>query len=229
MNFSRASDPRSTAFPRPEVRLAIGTRPPLLRELLCNALAARGFEICGAADNEEDLGEVLDRESPAVLLFDYEAIGPGGESVVHRLRRDHPSTRILVLATRSGPGTVEAVLCAGASGLVGKDEPFETLARALLAVAAGEVWANRLATAQALGRLTSPELDRPGHAGDLTRREAEIVSDVRRGLRNKEIARRLGISEKTVKSHLNNIFRKLGIESRMALATHGAEEAQPRT
>lgn len=220
-------DPESDSRPA-QARLAVGTRPAILRELLCGALGDRGFDVCGHADNEDELAVILARKEPAVLLFDYEALGPGGENIVHRLRRDHPSTRILVLATRSGPGTVEAVLCAGASGLVGKDEPFGTLVRALRAVAAGEVWANRLTTAQALDRLTSFGADRPGQPGELTRREAEIVSDVRRGLRNKEIARRLGISEKTVKSHLNNIFRKLGIESRMALATHGAEDTQPR-
>jgi len=98
------------------------------------------------------------------------------------------------------------------------------LVKALKAVAGGEIWANRLATAQAFERLASSDGERTSVRGALTRRESDIVADVLRGLRNKEIARQLSISEKTVKSHLNNIFRKLGIESRTALALFALEQ-----
>lgn len=211
----------------PALRVVVGTRPVIFRELLCKALDAADLAVVGQGQTEEELAAALDAHAPPLLVFDYEALGPGGESAIQRLRTRHPETRVLVLATRSGPNTVESVLCAGASGLVGKEEGFAMLVRALRAVAAGEIWANRVATAQAFERLTAPRGEQ-ARASGLTEREAAIVADVLRGLRNKEIARRLSISEKTVKSHLNNIFRKVGVDSRMSLAMFAMSQPEPK-
>lgn len=207
-------------------RLVVATRPTIFRELLCAALEARGYTISGAVDSEESLTAALESAGAGILVLDYEALGPGGEALIHRVRNAHPDTRVLVLASRSGASTVASVLCAGASGLVGKETGLEMLVRALRAVAAGEIWANRLATAQAFERLASSDGDRSHTRGNLTRREADIVADVLRGLRNKEIAKQLSISEKTVKSHLNNIFRKVGVDNRTALALFAMEQPQ---
>lgn len=138
-----------------------------------------------------------------------------------RLRRSEPDTRILVLASRSGDETVERVLRAGASGLVGKHVEFDVLAHAIQMVACGEIWANRRATSLAMASLTGPSCKAP--KSDLTKREQEIADVCSQGLRNKEIASRLNISTKTVKGHLNNIFRKLQIDSRFALCRQVAE------
>ncbi len=208
---------------RDEFRVVIGTRPPLFRELLGRALAAEpGILVVGAGDSEDALDEVIAKTRPQLLLFDYEALGPNSEGTIHRLLRARPGLRILVFATRSGPETVQGVLHAGASGLVGKAQSFATLVRALRSVAAGELWADRLATAHAFERLARAP-GKSGTATTLTRREADIVAEVVRGLRNKEIAHRLRISEKTVKAHLNTIFRKLGVSNRMALALLSVE------
>ena len=166
-----------------------------------------------------------------MLLFDYEALGPNGESMIARLRREATATRFLVLATRSGADTVERVLRAGAAGLVGKELDLVTLVRAIRSVAGGEVWANRLVTAHALEYLAGlSELGvlRSSTNGHLTRRESEIVQEVGLGLRNKEIAGKLRISEKTVHTHLNNIFRKLQMSNRIAVALFARELGQPR-
>jgi DNA-binding NarL/FixJ family response regulator len=126
-----------------------------------------------------------------------------------------PATRILVLASRSGEETVERVLRAGASGLIGKHLGYEKLARAIRAVGAGELWANRHATSEVLERLTtfSGRIEKV----ELTHREQQIAECCTLGLRNKEIASRLNISAKTVKTHLNNIFRKLRVDNRVEL------------
>jgi two-component system, NarL family, nitrate/nitrite response regulator NarL len=204
---------------RAPVRLAIATQPTLFRDALSRLLSGqKNLQVVGQCWNEDQIADVLIRQSPQVLLFDYEALGPSSEGIILRLRRVGPKTRILVMATRSGDETVERVLRAGASGLVGKQLDLDTLLRAIRVVAAGEVWANRRTTARALTQLT----DFPERAGigdrRLTKREQQIVDGVTRGLRNKEIARLLGISEKTVKSHLSNIFQKLGLDGRFALA-----------
>ena len=204
---------------RGHVQLAIANQPTLFRDALSRLLSdQRNLQVVGQSWNEDQIVEVLVRQRPQVLLFDYEALGPNSEGIIFRLRRMAPTTRILVMATRSGDETVERVLRAGASGLVGKQLDLETLLRAIGAVAAGEIWANRRTTALALTHLT--EFPERASASDrrLTKREQQIVDGVTRGLRNKEIARQLGISEKTVKSHLSNIFQKLGLEGRFALA-----------
>jgi DNA-binding NarL/FixJ family response regulator len=188
-----------------------------------------GLSVVGHAATESEIAETLRVAPPEVLLFDYEALGPNGEAVISRVRREFPKTRILVLATRSGPETVERVLHAGASGLVGKESDLLTLVRALRSVANGEIWANRRDTARALERLALVSGRHVGSAGTLTRRETEIVEWVGHGLRNKEIAHRLRINEKTVKTHLNNIFRKLHVDSRIALALLGASQPLPKT
>jgi len=209
------------------IRLAVAALPALF----CEALASRieneaDVEVVGRATSETEISRLLKAERPHVLLFDYEGLGPNAERVIFRLRRAAPSTRILVLASRSSQETVERVLRVGASGLVGKQLDCPTLIRAIHVLAGGELWANRRATADFVEHLT----DNFAHDSDpndqLTGREWEIAEGVGRGLRNKEIAHRLSISEKTVKSHLNNIFRKLRVDNRFAagmyvLARHG--------
>jgi DNA-binding NarL/FixJ family response regulator len=204
-----------------DLKLVIGTRPALVRELLHRALSAeRAIHVVGEGDSEDSLDDALRHTRPDVLLFDYEALGPNGEATIYRLRRLHPFTRVLVFATRSGTDTVQSVLHAGAAGLVGKDLSFATLVRAVRTVAAGQLWADRVATANAFENMAGARGTDRGLA-PLTRRESDIVAEVARGRRNKEIARHLKISEKTVKSHLNNIFRKLRVGSRTELALVG--------
>jgi DNA-binding NarL/FixJ family response regulator len=209
--------------------MAIATQPPLLCDALSLCLGKEvDIEVVGEARDENRIAEILTEEPADLLLFDYEALGPACEGMIARLRRSAPRTRILVIATRSADENVARVLRAGASGLVGKQLGYETLLNAVRAVAAGEIWANRRAQALTLEHLTDAigawEPDE-----QLTRREQQIADGVARGLRNKEIARRLSISEKTVKSHLHNVFQKLGIEGRFALAIFDPDRVQPKT
>ncbi len=212
----------------PRLGVAVAAEHILFRDVLsCLLKTDPALKIVGQAHNEKDLTWLLRRERPQALLFDYEALGPNGEDIISRLRRAAPATRILVMASRSSNERGGRVLRAGASGLVGKHVSFETLMRAIHAVARGEVWADRRATARALEHLTTRL---PGAEDQLTRRELQIAEGVGRGLRNKEIASQLKISQKTVKSHLNNIFRKLRLDGRVALALLAQERGdQPKT
>jgi DNA-binding NarL/FixJ family response regulator len=210
----------------PRLRIAIASEPILFGEVLSSLLNADpALKIVGQAHDEKELTRVLRRERPQALLFDYEALGPNGESIISRLRRAAPATRILVMANRSGEERVRRILRAGASGLVGKDLSFETLMRAIHAVARGEVWASRQTTARALEHLSTRL---PNAESQLTRRELQIADGVGRSLRNKEIAKELKISQKTVKSHLSNIFRKLRLDGRVALACWSGTDAQEK-
>ena len=211
------------------IRLAIAALPALFCEVLGYRLENEAdVEVVGGPMSEIEISRLLKAERPHVLLFDYEALGPNAERLILRLHRAAPGTRILVLATRSSQETVERVLRAGASGLVGKQLDSATLIRAIHALAAGELWANRRATADFVEHLT----DTFAHASDandrLTEREWEILEGVGLGLRNKDIAHRLSISEKTVKSHLNNVFRKLRVDNRFAAGMYALKESQAR-
>ena len=226
----RASGPASRPAGKTSARAApgrahplailIAARPALYREILSRQLASEpDLGIAGQARDEETILAVLSKKSPTVLLLDYEGFGPNTESLIPKLRRASPSTRILLLATRSDDETAERMLRIGAVGLVAKQRGFEVLVRAIRAVARGELWAERHVTSRAIERLVDSS-PRDAFAERLTAREFEIAEAVGRGLRNKEIARRLQIKEKTVKSHLNNIFRKLHVDNRFAVGLY---------
>jgi DNA-binding NarL/FixJ family response regulator len=186
------------------------------------------IHVVGRATTEDELRQLTAEQEPGVIVLDYEGLGPNAEGVVSRLRRLAPRVRVLVLARRSGEETVVSLLRAGAAGLVGKSADLSTLLSAVRAVAAGEVWAERKVAAKAIEQLAAPVPTEPDGRVMLTRREWEVVEGIGRGLRNREIARALGISEKTVKTHLNHIFSKLHVESRFTLALWAQGGVQPR-
>lgn len=209
------------------IRVLVATLPALWSEVLARLLEReRDLHVVGRAHNEDQLREAVATHSPHVVLFDYEAFGPNSEGIIGRLRRAAPNTRTLVVASGSGDETTISVLRAGALGLVAKQLGYPALLAALRAVAAGELWAHRRVAAQALDQLASPVFQRQRLPSQLTKREWEVVEGVGRGLRNREIAHALGISERTVKSHLNNIFSKTRVSSRFALSLWSQGEAK---
>ena len=218
------------AHPEAVIGVTIATQPPLWGELLARTLGGEpNLRILGRVGTEEELAGNLAHTDVDVVVFDFEALGPGAEGIIARLRRSSPRTRFLVLARRSDEAAMVGVLRAGASGLVPKHDAFATLVAAIRAVASGESWAHRRVTAQALEELSSHGRDRGEPVGRLTRRELQVVDCVSRGLRNRDIASALGISEKTVKTHLNTVFAKLGVRSRMELALWVQGQIQPTT
>jgi DNA-binding NarL/FixJ family response regulator len=130
-------------------------------------------------------------------------------------------TRVLVL---TGLHEVEAhrqAICGGAMGVVLKEQAPEVLLKAIEKVHAGEVWLDRTMLASVLGELVANRATRVDaeatHIAMLTGREREVIAQVGQGLRNKQIADRLGITETTVRHHLTSIFDKLGVTSRLEL------------
>ncbi len=209
------------------VGIAIAARPPLFCETLARQLDEEpSFVVVGQASEEAHIGRMVAEKNPQVLICDDESLGVDGEGVVHRLRRSAPGTRILVLSARSGDEIEERVLRSGASGLFGKQHRFSTLVNAIQTVAEGEIWAKPKAAAMALEKLTGASTG--GWDWVLTDREQQVAEACSRGLRNKEIAKLLNISEKTVKGHLNNIFRKVQVDNRFALGLYIREPPPPK-
>ena len=222
------SVPSRDASGRRRWGIVIAARPALFCESLSVALAREpSLDVVGRAVDEDEARTLLRQKRPAVLVLDYEGFGPSAETAIRSLHRAAQGTRVLILATRSSDETVERVLQAGAAGLVGKQQTLETVVRAIQAVAAGELWANRRATAHVVELLSEPSSAVTTQAR-LTSREWAIAEAVGQGLRNKEIARRLKISEKTVKSHLNNVFRKLQVGNRFAVGLYSLDQLQPK-
>ncbi|NUS42198.1 MAG: response regulator transcription factor, partial [Mycobacteriaceae bacterium] len=142
-----------------------------------------------------------------------------GIEATRRLHTAPLSPPVLVLTTFDDDDLIASALRAGASGFILKDSPAEELIRAVRAVARGKGWLDPAVTGRVLStyrRSSAAGLTRqPGHGG-LTARELEVLTLIGTGRSNAEIARELGISEVTVKSHIGHVFTKLGLRDRAA-------------
>ena len=160
--------------------------------------------------NGQQALELYRQHSPDVVLMDLRMPVMGGVDAIKALRREFPGARVIVLTTFDGDEDIYRSLQAGAQGYLLKDMFFEELEEAIRTVHAGGrripgVVAERLA-----GRMTG---------SDLTARELEVLEQIVKGKSNKEIANALGISEATVKSHVNNVLSKLDAADRTQAAT----------
>lgn len=192
---------------------------PLVREALnMLAEAAGDLRVVGSSESASAAIEPLQRLSPHVVLLDIDLGHEDGLEWLPRVSAAAPHARVLILTALREPARDEEALRAGARGLVLKSAPPETLLQAIRGVATGALWFDT----NALGRAHAPGTSGPGGGGlaSLTPREREIVSLIGEGLRNDEIARRLGITPKTVKNQLTALFEKLGVSSRLELVVY---------
>ena len=181
-----------------------------LEELLS---VADDIEVAATAGDGEEALELVARERPDVVLMDLSMPGMDGADATRRVLADHPDVRVVALTSFSERERVLGALDAGAVGYLLKDSEPEELRRAVRAAARGESpmspkAAQALLEARARGR----------SAPDLSPREREVLALVAEGLPNKLIARRLEISERTVKAHLTSIFEQLGVSDRTQAA-----------
>ena len=152
--------------------------------------------------------------SPDVVLMDLMP-NVDGLTAIERLRAEQPQVAVVILTTYNEDDLMMRGLRAGARGYLLKDTDRETLLNTIRAAARGET----LLKPEIMARLLSqaePHSAKPHGALDLTEREREVLQAVARGERSKEIAVRLGITERTVKAHLASIYNKLGVDSRAA-------------
>ncbi|MGI8646066.1 MAG: response regulator [Nocardioides sp.] len=171
-----------------------------------------GIEVVGSAADGAEAVEMVRRTRPDVVLMDLQMPGVDGVTATRAIT-DEELADVLVLTSFSDSERIVAALDAGAVGYLLKDaDPDEVLA-GIRAVHRGESPIHPRAARQLLGARTSG----PGPVS-LTPREAEVIELVRQGLANKQIARRLGISERTVKAHLTSVFATIGVTDRTRAA-----------
>jgi DNA-binding NarL/FixJ family response regulator len=188
---------------------------PVLREGIKMLLEAGGdVKVSGTAATASGALEALKAQPPDVVLLDLDLGTEDGLEQLPRITAAAPSSKVLILTALRDRARDEEALQRGARGLVLKDAPPDVLVSAVRAVAGGGLWFDP----RVLSAPKKPLEPRPGdRLANLTAREGEIVSLVVEGLRNEEVARRIGITEKTVRNHLTAVFDKVGVSSRLEL------------
>ena len=204
------------------IRVVIADDHAVVRHGLAELLATfEGVELAGEAADGEAAVALCARERPEVVLMDIEMPAVDGIEATRRIKAEQPDIAVVVLTSFSDRERILQAIDAGAAGYLLKDvEPAE-LEKAIESAARGEAPLDPRAARAILGerRAAAP-------AAELSDREREVLMLVAEGLPNKLIARRLDISEKTVKAHLTSVFKQIGVTDRTQAALW-AEAARP--
>ena len=192
---------------------------PLVREGLRLMLATSDdlVFVGDAADGGTALQRISEAQ-PDVILLDIRMSGMGGLEALEQIRKMWPQIAVLILTTYDEDELMMRGLRAGASGYLLKESPLEPLFNAIRAAARGEMVVQPEMMARILAYTASPistslSESVPSYM-QLTQREQEVLAGVARGERSKEIAAHLGITERTVRAYLTNIYTKLNVDSR---------------
>ena len=193
------------------IRLLIADDHPVVRDGLSSMFARDPeFEVLGEAADGAEAVQLARDLRPDVILMDLRMPGVDGLTAITELARQGIPTRVLVLTTYDTDSHVLPAIEAGATGYLLKDAPRAELLRAVRAAARGEAVLSPSVAARLMSRLRAPG------AGPLSQRELEVLELVASGTTNREAAARLFITEATVKTHLLNIYSKLGVGDRAA-------------
>lgn len=197
------------------IRVLVVDDHPVVRQGLRTFIDLQDdLTVVGEAEDGADAVEVAERTCPDVILLDLKMPGTDGVTALRELRRRNNAAKVLIITSFTEPTTVLPAVRAGAAGYVYKDVDPPALAAAIRAVHAGHVLLHPDVVAQLSNH------DPRGATESLTERESEVLAELARGRSNREISRLFGVSEKTVKTHVSAILRKLAVQDRTQAALH---------
>ena len=213
------------------IRVLIADDHLVVREGLQLILSSEAdFGVVGTAADGETAVTLAGELQPDVILMDLRMPGMGGLAAIEQLQQQQPDTAVVILTTYNEDALMMRGLRAGARGFLLKDTGRQLLFDTIRAAARGEMLLQPEVMARVLaqtgGKVSQPDVKAvTAQVFDpLTERELEVLTAVARGERNKEIARDLGITERTIKAHLTNIYNKLGVDSRAAAVAVGLQK-----
>jgi two-component system, NarL family, nitrate/nitrite response regulator NarL len=196
------------------IKIIIADDHAIFRDGLRRLLASeKDFTVIGEAADGEQAISLTRQLKPDILLLDLAMPRKPGMETLRDMAEMKLPVHVILLTAAIHPFEVTCALQLGARGVVLKASPPELLLKSIRAVSEGQHWV----ASEVLSDWARIAKE-PTGAGALTSREVEIVSAIRSGSSNREIAQKLSISEETVKRHLSNIFGKLGVSSRLELA-----------
>jgi DNA-binding NarL/FixJ family response regulator len=201
------------------IRVLVVDDHPIVREGLATVLQdVADFDVVGCAASAEEAIELTSGQRPDVVLLDLELPGMSGVEAIPSILTAGDGAQILVFTAYASDERVFGAVRAGARGYLLKGAGADEIARGIRAVASGESYLEPRVAARLLEEVSAPRR----FAGLLTERERTVLRLIAAGQSNKQIARALSITERTVKFHVTSIFRKLNADNRaqaVALAT----------
>jgi DNA-binding NarL/FixJ family response regulator len=200
------------------IRLVLADDHPLILDGLENLFKLEDdLQVAARCTDGDQALQAVRRLKPDIVILDILMPGQDGLAVARQIRAEKLPTRVVLLTAAINEDQLLEAIRSGVQGIVLKEMAPKLLVQCVRKVHAGEQWIERNSARQALEKMLKREAATDEISRLLTAREIEIVRMVAKGLRNKEIAEKSGISEGTVKVHLHNIYEKLNVDGRMAL------------
>jgi DNA-binding NarL/FixJ family response regulator len=203
--------------PTKKIRILIADDHEMLRDGLRDILDdQKDLQVVGSVGNGEDCLREAKQLKPDVVLMDIKMPGRSGLETTRLLKADMPNVKVVIVSTYEDEKHILDAFRAGADGYIPKTFPTAKMVESIYklqqdgALVPESVLPKLIRGVRALGGGVPPEFG----GADLTETEIQVLDQVKKGLQNKQIGVELGVSEKTVRNHLNNAFQKMGVKSR---------------
>jgi two-component system, NarL family, response regulator LiaR len=201
------------------IRVLVVDDHAVVREGLRTFLGLQdGIQVIAEAADGEAAVRAAEHHRPDVVLMDLVMPRLDGVGAMRELRRRVPAARVIVLTSFLDDERLLPAIQAGAAGYLLKNAQPQELARAIRAAHAGQALLDPAVAARLVDAIAQPAGEPPREP--LTAREQQVLALIAEGLSNKRIARQLGVSEKTVKTHVGHVLAKLGVADRTQAAVH---------
>lgn len=208
------------------IKIVIADDHLMVREGIKQLIEFDGdIRVIGQASDGIECLDIIGKLYPDVLLLDINMPNMNGLEVLNSLKKSKPKLRILILSVHNEVEYVMKAIQSGANGYILKDSDSSVLKKAIFAVSSGQLYVQSSLAIKLNERNNKIHDMKPNDIHKLTKRELEILKLLVEGLFNKEIAYRLCISEKTVKNHVSNIFKKIDVSDRTQAAVYAIKNS----